>query len=294
MGKRERHLKIKEIITNYAIKTQEELVEHLRKSGFAVTQATVSRDIKDLQLVKVLTKNGTYQYSLPVEKNYNPVSQLEKVLSDTLVKMDTAENLIVLKTIPGNAQAVGALIDQLDWEEIVGTICGDDTCLIISRSEEKAKKIFSRFSERHIKIKEIIAMHEITTQEELAEHLKNQGIEVTQATLSRDMKNLQIIKVPTDDGKYKYSLSREKKYDATRQLQQLLTDVFIHLDQAGHLLVIKTIPGNAHALGVVIDQLDWEEIVGTVCGDDTCLIVARTHHDAEKITSRLHELMSSS
>lgn len=132
MNKGQRHIKIREIIASQEIETQDELVDILKADGYNITQATVSRDIKELHLVKVPTNNGTYKYSLPADQRFNPLSKLKRSLMDAFIKMDAASHLIVLKTMPGNAQAIGALMDNLDWEEIMGTICGDDTILIIS------------------------------------------------------------------------------------------------------------------------------------------------------------------
>lgn len=144
LNKNQRHLKIREIITKLEIQTQDELVEILRNEGFNVTQATVSRDIKELHLVKVPVNDGNYKYSLPSDQRYNPIQKLKRAMIESFVKMDSADHLIVLKTLPGNANAIGILIDQLDWEEILGTICGDDTCLIISRTKEDAQVIQER------------------------------------------------------------------------------------------------------------------------------------------------------
>lgn len=145
MSKAKRQIKIREIITNFDIETQDELVEHLKSDGYNVTQATVSRDIKELHLVKVPSKNGHYKYSLPADSRFNPEEKLQKTLIDAFVKIDYADHLIVLRTIPGNAHPVGALIDHLDWEDILGTICGDDTCLIICRTPKVAKDMTNRF-----------------------------------------------------------------------------------------------------------------------------------------------------
>ena len=131
MNKGQRHIKIREIIASKEIETQDELVDILRSAGFNVTQATVSRDIKELHLVKVPLHNGRYKYSLPADQRFNPLQKLKRNLVDAFVKMDIAGHMIVLKTLPGNASAVGALIDYLEWDEILGTICGDDTCLIV-------------------------------------------------------------------------------------------------------------------------------------------------------------------
>ena len=147
MNKGQRHIKIRELIANHDIDTQEELVDKLRSAGFNVTQATVSRDIKELHLVKVPTVDGKYKYSLPADQRFNPLQKLKRLLIDSFVGIDSANNLLVMKTLPGNANAIGALIDNLDWDEILGTICGDDTCLLICKTNEDAKKISDRFLE---------------------------------------------------------------------------------------------------------------------------------------------------
>ncbi|PFG05769.1 ArgR family transcriptional regulator [Bacillus sp. V-88] len=145
MNKGQRHIKIREIITNRDVETQDELVEGLKNAGFNVTQATVSRDIKELHLVKVPLMDGRYKYSLPADQRFNPLQKLKRTLTDAFVKVDQAGHMLVMKTLPGNANAIGALIDNLDWEEILGTICGDDTCLIICRTEEETKVVSERF-----------------------------------------------------------------------------------------------------------------------------------------------------
>lgn len=145
LTKGQRHIKIRELIGTKEIETQDELVEQLRNEGFNVTQATVSRDIKELHLVKVPLPDGRYKYSLPADQRFNPLQKLKRALTDSFVGIDYSQNLLVMKTLPGNAQAVGALIDHLDWEEIMGTICGDDTCLIICRTGDDARVINDRF-----------------------------------------------------------------------------------------------------------------------------------------------------
>ncbi|RLL48123.1 transcriptional regulator ArgR [Oceanobacillus piezotolerans] len=147
MSKIQRHLKIRELITEKEIETQDDLVEMLKKLGFNVTQATVSRDIKELELVKIPIADGRYKYSLPADRRYNPFKKLKRLMTDVFVKIDSANNLIVLKTLPGNGNAIGVLIDSLDWDEILGTICGDDTCLIICKTTEEAEEIKERFIE---------------------------------------------------------------------------------------------------------------------------------------------------
>lgn len=110
-----------------------------------MTQATVSRDIKELHLVKVPSFNGSYKYSLPADNRFNPLDKLKRLIRDAFVKMEYTSHFIVLKTLPGNAHALGVLIDNLEWDEIMGTICGDDTCLIICRTEEDPVVIQDRF-----------------------------------------------------------------------------------------------------------------------------------------------------
>ncbi|HAR6103726.1 transcriptional regulator AhrC/ArgR [Staphylococcus pseudintermedius] len=139
-----RHIKIREIISNEQIETQDELVKRLNDYDMNVTQATVSRDIKELQLIKVPAPSGQYIYSLPNDRRYHPLEKLGRYLMDSFVKIDSANNLLVLKTLPGNAQSIGAILDQIDWEEVLGTICGDDTCLIICCDNPSADEIKER------------------------------------------------------------------------------------------------------------------------------------------------------
>lgn len=145
MSKVQRQIKIRELITENEIDTQDDLVNRLKNLGYNVTQATVSRDIKELHLVKVPSANHSYTYSLPADQRFNPLEKLKRLINDVFVKIDYTSHFILLKTLPGNAQAIGALIDNLDWEEIMGTICGDDTCLIICRTEDVAEQIQNRF-----------------------------------------------------------------------------------------------------------------------------------------------------
>lgn len=147
MSKAKRHIKIRELISEYDIETQDELVDRLKELGFNVTQATVSRDIKELHLIKIPSASGKYKYSLPTKQRYDVEEKLKRRLMESFVSIDHAANFIVLKTLPGNANAIGALIDELDWEEIMGTICGDDTCLILCRTEKKTKTVFKRLND---------------------------------------------------------------------------------------------------------------------------------------------------
>lgn len=147
MNKGQRQLIIREFISTHDIETQEELVSLLEKSNIHITQATISRDIKELRLIKVPTATGSYKYSLPADLKYNPLQKLENFISEAFTGIDEAGNLLVLKTIPGYANAIAVLIDQIDWNDIVGTVCGDDTILIICKTPEEAKVVQTRFLE---------------------------------------------------------------------------------------------------------------------------------------------------
>ncbi len=143
-----RQFKIKEIIGTKEIETQEELVEALRASGMQVTQATVSRDIKELMLAKVPITEGRYKYSLPMEQQrQNPIHKLKRAIVDHFASIDFTENLVVLKCLPGTANTIGALIDNMEWDEVMGTICGDDTILIICRTKEQSSAMVERLLE---------------------------------------------------------------------------------------------------------------------------------------------------
>lgn len=144
LNKGQRHLRIREIVTNNEIETQDQLVESLKAAGADVTQATISRDIKEMHLIKVPSPSGNYKYSVPQVYKYNTEEKLKRMLEDAFVGIDSASHFIMLKTLPGNAQAVGSLVDNLDWEEMLGTICGDDTCLIICREASQTEDVKDR------------------------------------------------------------------------------------------------------------------------------------------------------
>ncbi|MCU6710130.1 transcriptional regulator ArgR [Paenibacillus sp. J5C_2022] len=143
-----RQFKIREIIASQEIETQEELVEALRTSGMQVTQATVSRDMKELMLIKVPAAEGRYKYSIPMDVHrMNPVHKLKRALLDHFAHIDYSDNLVVMKCLPGTANAIGALIDSMEWQEVMGTICGDDTILIICRSKKLSGEVVERLLE---------------------------------------------------------------------------------------------------------------------------------------------------
>ncbi|MBD8497723.1 MULTISPECIES: transcriptional regulator AhrC/ArgR [Paenibacillus] len=142
--KGQRHIKIREIVMNNDIETQDELVDSLRKAGFQVTQATVSRDMKELHLIKVPMDNGRYKYSLPIDQRFNPAQKLKRALLDNFVSIDYAENLVVMKCLPGTSNAIAVLMDSIEWPDILGTVCGDDTILIVARSKDSSKKVIDQ------------------------------------------------------------------------------------------------------------------------------------------------------
>jgi transcriptional regulator of arginine metabolism len=144
--KGQRQVKIREIITNNEIETQDELVESLFNAGFNVTQATVSRDIKELQLIKVPLDDGRYKYSMPADLRYNPLQRLKRSLTDHFMSIDSTENLVVMKCLPGTANTISSLIDGSDWSEVMGTISGDDTILIICRTKKESDKVVKQIT----------------------------------------------------------------------------------------------------------------------------------------------------
>lgn len=144
--KNKRHSKLIEIIKHYDITTQDELLQHLRNEGFNVTQATISRDIKELRIIKILSKNGSYKYSVSTEAAPDTSSKFFHLFSDSVTGVDFASNLIVIKCYPGMAQAICAALDMINFDNIVGTIAGDDTILVVSRSEATAKLLTDELS----------------------------------------------------------------------------------------------------------------------------------------------------
>ncbi len=142
--KGQRHIKIREIITHQDIETQDDLVEALRQAGFQVTQATVSRDIKELLLIKIPTDDGRYKYSLPTDQRYNPVQKLKRALVDNFLQIDFTNNLVLMKCLPGTANSIASLVDSMEWPQIMGTISGDDTMLIICRTESDSQKVIEQ------------------------------------------------------------------------------------------------------------------------------------------------------
>ena len=129
-----RHAKIIELIGKYHIETQEELADYLNREGFKVTQATVSRDIRDLKLTKIPAENGKQKYALHQESGNGMSEKYIRVLRDGYVSMDMAQNILVIKTVSGMAMAVAEALDVIGFHEIVGCVAGDNTIMCAVRT----------------------------------------------------------------------------------------------------------------------------------------------------------------
>ncbi|WP_058485274.1 arginine repressor [Defluviitalea phaphyphila] len=139
-----RQSKILELINNNSIETQEELAEKLREAGFEVTQATISRDIRELKLTKIPTEHGTQKYATLIQNEQHISEKFIRVFKEGFVSMDKAQNILVIKTLTGMAMAVAAAMDAFHYEEIVGTIAGDDTIFCAIKSEEDTIRLMEK------------------------------------------------------------------------------------------------------------------------------------------------------
>lgn len=144
--KTKRHSKILELIKNKEITTQEELLKHLKGQGFDVTQATISRDIKELRLVKILGKDGQYRYSVSPAGEIDYASKFSSIFSQSVIAVDRADSMVVLKCFVGMAQAACAAIDAMHFDGLIGTIAGDDTIFAQCRSSEQAAAMVEKVS----------------------------------------------------------------------------------------------------------------------------------------------------
>lgn len=136
-----RHEKILELIARYEIETQDELIEKLRVEGFDVTQATASRDIKELKLTKTQTNKGKYRYVRPITGENASGANLSAALAASIISVDVGENIVVVRTYPGMANAVATGIDTIRHSDILGSVAGDDTIIIVTRAKEIAAGI---------------------------------------------------------------------------------------------------------------------------------------------------------
>lgn len=141
-----RHNKILELINKYEITTQEELIEHLREEGYDVTQSTVSRDIKQLRLTKTLMPEGKYRYQASPSTEKGAKNNFGTIFSSSVISIEEAMNIVVIKTFSGMAQAACAALDMMSFNFIVGTLAGDDTIIVVCKNEETAKKCASEFT----------------------------------------------------------------------------------------------------------------------------------------------------
>ena len=141
-----RQNRIIEIITNTEVDTQEKLAALLRESGFEVTQATISRDIKELQLVKTLSSSGKYKYAVSTSKDLPVTDRFIKIFRQTVTSVDSSGNIILVKTLPGCATAAGEAIDNSNLPHIKGSIAGDNTLLLVADDEDNVPAIIDEFN----------------------------------------------------------------------------------------------------------------------------------------------------
>ena len=133
--KRQRHEVVVDLINKYDIETQEELAAYLKEEGFEVTQATVSRDIRELKLSKIATGNGKKKYIILKNDDSHLGDKYIRVLRDGFVSMNMAQNILVIKTVSGMAMALATALDNIDWKEILGCVAGDDTVMCVIRTQ---------------------------------------------------------------------------------------------------------------------------------------------------------------
>ena len=148
--KANRQKKILEIVNRYNVETQDDLIDRLIVEGFNVTQATISRDIRELQLTKVLTGKGNYRYVAPKKEDMITGVKFNAALVESILSVEYAQNIAVIKTFPGLAAAVAGGIDALSIAEVLGCVAGDDTIMVVTRNESAAKLISERL---HIMMK---------------------------------------------------------------------------------------------------------------------------------------------
>ncbi|QSX08932.1 arginine repressor [Alkalibacter rhizosphaerae] len=143
--KSERQEKILELIESNQIETQEELATKLKDLGFNVTQATVSRDIKELRLIKIMGSGGSYHYASFKENNSQMNERIVNVFRESVISVDHSGNLVILKTFSGAAMAASVAVDSLEWPEIVGCLAGDDTIFVAIREQEQVMPAMEKF-----------------------------------------------------------------------------------------------------------------------------------------------------
>lgn len=149
-------------------------------------------------------------------------------------------------------------------------------------------------SKRHVKILELIQKNDIETQEELSDYLEREGYHVTQATVSRDIRELKLTKVSLSNGRQKYVVLAENTEDMIQKYTRIFRDGFISMDMAQNILVIKTVSGMAMAVAAALDAMDCTEIVGSIAGDDTIMCAVRTVNDTVTLMERLRKIVGES
>lgn len=144
---------------------------------------------------------------------------------------------------------------------------------------------------RHGKIVELIESCDIETQDELAERLRNAGFQVTQATVSRDIRELKLSKIPNGDGKQKYVVLKQDDRHLGEKYIRVLKDGFVSMDMAQNILVVKTVSGMAMAVAAAVDAMKLKEIVGSIAGDDTIMMAVRTVEDTKVVMDKIHKML---
>ena len=145
---------------------------------------------------------------------------------------------------------------------------------------------------RHAKSIELISQYDIETQEELAEYLNRAGFKVTQATVSRDIRDLKLTKVSVGAGKQKYVVHRQDEPEMSEKYIRVLRDGYVSMDMAQNILVIKTVSGMAMAVAVAVDSMKWNEVVGCIAGDDTIMCAIRTVEDTVAVMDKIRKIVS--
>ena len=146
-------------------------------------------------------------------------------------------------------------------------------------------------SNRHQKIIELVDSYEIETQEELADRLRGEGFQVTQATVSRDIRALKLSKVSCGNGRQKYVAIKQDDTHLNAKYIRVLKDGFVSMDKAQNILVIKTVSGMAMAVAAAVDALEMEEIVGSIAGDDTIMAAVRTSEDTQVVMDKISKML---
>ena len=147
-------------------------------------------------------------------------------------------------------------------------------------------------TKRQTKMLELIKKHDIETQEELSDYLQKEGYQVTQATVSRDIRDLKLTKISVDGGKQKYAVLKPEEEGLNEKYVRVLKDGFLSMDMAQNILVIKTVSGMAMAVAVAVDAMKWHEVVGCIAGDDTIMCAIRTVEETKAVMDKIHKIVS--